>query len=692
MLPFLDALEDDGARDLSVLRLVARSSIIYQTGANHLATRRVLATFLSTAAVAKWQPVVDAKIEHSLERLAASKDADLVRDFVHPLFVGCVRDIFGLEIADDAQFLSDLAHARTFTEPLLRLRGLLAVQKSFQSLVTAVPTTDSDARQVDAPRSLASVLAGQLPEGVDYATLVVSVTVAAHTAAESLAFAIYGLLREGSVAWRAVAAPGWVDDRLEAVIRDYPSTLTLFRVAQAETSLDGLAVTPGDLVALDIPQINHSLCAHAPNNARTASMSFGEGGRKCPGAALARLLMGRALPALARRFPDVSLVQDEVRFERTEMVQAPVALPCKLAASVTRRRARLWEITDPVVARAIATNAASFSPPGMEAHLLALQNASGVDMSTATRIARNAPFFLSGTRHSRIRSLTFDALGTNRLREWEPLITERISDALDRLGRSSKPDLVSDYCEPLFREICQTIFGIHPRDPDLFNQLAPTLQEVLEPLRSLPRILKAQTVFDTLLGLFEAEPFAVGSASNPISLLARLEAADDLEPIDRKAIVLVFYGASFNISHTLANILSTLGSGAHGPLAHWRDPEQVSGYLDRILIPAGASPRFIYRVAIEAGEIGGFRFAAGDTMQLVLEQVNQGAGAGHLAFGHGLHRCIGAALSRIILRKAIPALFHRFPDIVFAGGPPAYSQNSQTVILTALPVDLQIDT
>lgn len=358
--------------------------------------------------------------------------------------------------------------------------------------------------------------------------------------------------------------------------------------------------------------------------------------------------------------------------------------------SATRRRVRMWEITDRDMARTIATDDARFTPPGMEAHLLALQQASGVDLSTVLRIARNAPFFLSGPRHARIRSLTFDGLGTNRLKQWEPLIAARVAAALDRLETSPRPDLVRDYCDPLFREICQPLLGILPRDPELFDELAPMLQEVLEPLRSLPRIIKAQRIFDTLLDLFDAGP-SPAAATDPPSLLERLNAAEDLEPIDRKAIALVFYGASFNVSHTLANILHRLRSKGHGSPVDWRDSAWVANWLDQVLIPAGASPRFIYRIAVAAGEIGHVRFAAGDTMQLVLKQVNDGAGSAHLAFGHGLHRCIGAALSRAILRKALPALFERFPDIAFTGGSPACSSNSQTVILTALPVCLRPD-
>ena len=40
--------------------------------------------------------------------------------------------------------------------------------------------------------------------------------------------------------------------------------------------------------------------------------------------------------------------------------------------------------------------------------------------------------------------------------------------------------------------------------------------------------------------------------------------------------------------------------------------------------------------------------------------------SGHLAFGHGIHRCIGAELARMELRIALPRLFQRFPDLALA--------------------------
>ena len=689
VLPYLEALQSATGEDLSVLAGAARASLIYQSGADHLLTRRALAAFLSPVGVERWASVIDGHIRTGLDRLAAQSAPDLVRAVSDPLFVACMRDVFGLDIPDEAAFLRHIYQARVFTEPLLRLRELLAVQDGYRHLIAAAAGT-ATLVEADAPPPLVVALArGKLPPGVDGATLIASVTVAAHTAAESMAFALWGLLKDGAPTWADVAKPGWAEVHLDSVIRDYPSTLRLYRVAQADTVLNGRPVVPGDLAALDIPAVNRSLCPVAAAAGGKTSLSFGDGMHKCPGAALARLMLRRALPAIAERFPDLRLDEDGVRIERTHMVQAPTALPCRLTPVAKRRSARLWEITAPKTARAIAVDDARFSPPGMEPHLIALQEASGRDLSMAIRVARNAPFFQSGERHARMRLLGFEALGSNRLAAWTPLIEAEIDRALDGLRGRADVDLVRDFCEPLFRAVCQPIMGLHPRDSELFNGLAPLLQEVLEPLRSLRAILKMQAMVETLLGQFD-ERAPDPSDDQPTSLLSHLAASgwDGMDAEDRKAFVLVLYGASFNVSHTLANAVLALAATPPDQRGDPADPAWMTAHLDTRIVPAAASPRFIYRIARVAGEIDGMAFAPGDTMRLQLADINRDAGAGHLAFGHGLHRCIGAALSRILIRKAVPALFARYPALRFTGGDARYAENSQTVILSELPCRL----
>jgi cytochrome P450 len=49
------------------------------------------------------------------------------------------------------------------------------------------------------------------------------------------------------------------------------------------------------------------------------------------------------------------------------------------------------------------------------------------------------------------------------------------------------------------------------------------------------------------------------------------------------------------------------------------------------------------------------------------EALDIGRGApGHLAFGHGVHHCLGAPLARMEMRIAFPALLRRFPTLALA--------------------------
>jgi len=62
----------------------------------------------------------------------------------------------------------------------------------------------------------------------------------------------------------------------------------------------------------------------------------------------------------------------------------------------------------------------------------------------------------------------------------------------------------------------------------------------------------------------------------------------------------------------------------------------------------------------------------------------------HLAFGYGIHRCLGAELARMELRIAYPALLRRYPDIALAVAPEelAFRTTSLVFGLDALPVTL----
>jgi cytochrome P450 len=64
--------------------------------------------------------------------------------------------------------------------------------------------------------------------------------------------------------------------------------------------------------------------------------------------------------------------------------------------------------------------------------------------------------------------------------------------------------------------------------------------------------------------------------------------------------------------------------------------------------------------------------------------------APHFAFGHGIHRCIGAELGRMELRAAYPALVRRFPKLRLAVAPEELAFRKLSIVygVEALPVEL----
>jgi cytochrome P450 len=62
----------------------------------------------------------------------------------------------------------------------------------------------------------------------------------------------------------------------------------------------------------------------------------------------------------------------------------------------------------------------------------------------------------------------------------------------------------------------------------------------------------------------------------------------------------------------------------------------------------------------------------------------------HVAFGYGIHRCVGAELAKIELRAAFPALVRRFPHMRLAVPPESLAYRKRSIVfgVDRLPIDL----
>ncbi|SFY43243.1 Cytochrome P450 [Streptomyces atratus] len=110
------------------------------------------------------------------------------------------------------------------------------------------------------------------------------------------------------------------------------------------------------------------------------------------------------------------------------------------------------------------------------------------------------------------------------------------------------------------------------------------------------------------------------------------------------------------------------------------NPDDVPAALDELLRFDSPVSTATFRFTTEAVTLGGTDIPAGVPVLVALGAVNRGPArfpapdqldldrnaAAHLAFGHGIHRCVGAPLAKAELEIALRAVLNRFPGIRLA--------------------------
>jgi cytochrome P450 len=110
------------------------------------------------------------------------------------------------------------------------------------------------------------------------------------------------------------------------------------------------------------------------------------------------------------------------------------------------------------------------------------------------------------------------------------------------------------------------------------------------------------------------------------------------------------------------------------------DPELVPGAVEELLRYLSVAHHVAFRLAIDEVEVGGKCIHAGDGVIAPIMAANRDPrvfpdpdrfdvrrdARGHLAFGYGVHQCLGQALARVELQAVFAKLFQRFPNLQLA--------------------------
>ncbi|MDX3233832.1 cytochrome P450 [Streptomyces sp. ME19-01-6] len=289
---------------------------------------------------------------------------------------------------------------------------------------------------------------------------------------------------------------------------------------------------------------------------------------------------------------------------------------------------------------------------------------------TPTLVTMDAP------DHTRLRRLVIGEFTMRRMNTLRPQIQEVADRLVDRMLELEKPvNLAEAYSFPLAGCVIGSLLGLSLDTIEGFMSDARKAT-VVRDLQELVRIQRGLREF-ILAGIEEKERTPVDDVLSHI--VAKYKETGPESYDELVTLILVIMGAGYGPT---ASMIS------NGVLALLEHPDQLEILrADPALFPDAVEEtlRFVsvsdlssMRVAAEDVEIGGQLIRAGDGVVVpngganhdpsvfreptVLDVRREEAGQ-HLAFGHGLHQCLGGNLTRVELEIAYRTLFTRIPTL-----------------------------
>ena len=284
---------------------------------------------------------------------------------------------------------------------------------------------------------------------------------------------------------------------------------------------------------------------------------------------------------------------------------------------------------------------------------------------------------LDPPEHQRLRRMLTPEFTIRRMKRLEPRIVEIVDQHLDAMESAGPQlDLVEYFALPIPSLVICELLGVPYDDRDDFQRRSARQLDLSIPIAERMDLQRqGRAYMQTLVERARRQP-----GDDILGMLVREHRAEctDDELVGIAGLLLL-------AGHeTTSNMLGL------GTLALLRNPEQLAAVRDDpdavgpaveellrwLSIVHSAIPRItttdveIAGVSIPAGQLVFVSMPAGNRDPDFIDSpeildIRRGA-PGHLAFGHGVHHCLGAPLARMEMRIAFPALLRRFPTLALA--------------------------
>jgi cytochrome P450 len=277
--------------------------------------------------------------------------------------------------------------------------------------------------------------------------------------------------------------------------------------------------------------------------------------------------------------------------------------------------------------------------------------------------------------HARLRRLLTGDFMVRKVESLRPRVQELADSLLDRMtdGRRSA-DLVAEFALPLPSVVICTLLGVPYSEHAFFQKCSSVM---LRTSATEAEVIAAQSeLLDFLTELTRAK--RTSPDSGILSGLARdTDLTDDEIALMGRLLLVAGHETTANM--TALSVLALLRNP--GQLARLRSaPEQAGAAVEELLRYLSVVQSGVARVATEDVRLRDTVIRAGEGVLCVLSAANRDEDAfpggdgldlgrdarRHVAFGFGVHQCLGQPLARVELQVALTPVLRRLPELRLA--------------------------
>jgi cytochrome P450 len=286
--------------------------------------------------------------------------------------------------------------------------------------------------------------------------------------------------------------------------------------------------------------------------------------------------------------------------------------------------------------------------------------------------ARGTPIAWDPPEHTKFRAAMISPFRARHITQFQHIVAAHVSQVLDRAFAKHNFDIVTDIAEPVSVSVISDIIGFDEEARNRNRELSLTLIRA-----DYHQSLHAKAEHDKFLEI-EVEKALERPAVGALGDLARQ--TGDGKPFTRADLIAMLHGLALAGHHTTVNAISSmlLHAADNKIRETWLGPPsdeaRISAFIEetlRVDPPIHLEGRWTTKevsigdTTIPAGSQVALLYASGNHDEAEFgnpEKFDASRVSGHLSFGHGVHTCLGMALSRMEMASVLKEVLERFPS------------------------------